>query len=73
MKSLADKMTALMQQESTKKKVEDKCTYTDGVLDMYNVSMKHIKESKDDKTIGVSDTQADKEGNTGSKDSVSTK
>jgi len=48
-KSLADKMTKLMQEERQKSTNKDYISgYVDGVLDMYNLADKHIKEGKDE-------------------------
>jgi len=47
MKSLADKMTKLMQEERQKSTNKDYISgYIDGVLDMYNLADKHIKENE---------------------------
>ena len=47
MKSLADRMTKLMQEERQKSTNKDYIAgYVDGVLDMYNVADKHIKENE---------------------------
>lgn len=66
MKSLADKMTELLQEEKKRKSNDRQYVsgYIDGVLDMYNLSNKHIEEKDHGKTNKVPNTQANKTSST---------
>lgn len=72
MKSLADRMTAILKQEKYRKENSKEYVqgYIDGAMDMHNEATKHIKEVYDDKVNIVPDTQIDKTSNTRSKNSV---
>jgi len=71
MKSLADRMSELLQQEKYRKSNSHDYVqgYVEGVLDMHNEAKRHIKEEQDVNTIP--DTQVDKGSDTECRDSLS--